>query len=123
MLEKLIFSLLACSLFIVIFFKIIRKNDANYMILLVLQAIGIAINFIEIHLKIDENVFWGTIRYVFAIIIPLAIIIMELRGFNFSELLSVLAAKFFMMIGDTKTAKAILRKAIRRRGQHNDKRC
>ncbi len=112
MLEKLIFSLLACSLFIVIFFKIIRKNDANYMILLVLQAIGIAINFIEIHLKIDENVFWGTIRYVFAIIIPLAIIIMELRGFNFSELLSVLAAKFFMMIGDTKTAKAILVKLV-----------
>ena len=37
---------------------------------------------------------------------------MELRGFNFSELLSVLAAKFFMMIGDTKTAKAILVKLV-----------
>ena len=112
MLEKLIFSLLACSLFIVIFFKIIRKNDANYMILLVLQAIGITVNFVEIRLKIDENVFWGTIRYVFSIIIPLAIIIMELRGFNFSELLSILAAKFFTMIGDTKTAKAILVKLV-----------
>lgn len=112
MLEKLIFSLLACSLFIVIFFKIIRKNDANYMILLVLQAIGITVSFVEINLKIEENIFWGTIRYLFSIIIPLAIIIMELRGFNFSELLSVLAAKFFMMIGDTKTAKAILVKLV-----------
>ena len=37
---------------------------------------------------------------------------MELRGFNFSELLSVTAAKFFMMIGDTKTAKAILVKLV-----------
>ncbi len=112
MLEKLIFSLLACSLFIVIFFKIIRRNDANYMILLVLQAIGITVSFVEINLKIGENIFWGTIRYLFSIIIPLAIIIMELRGFNFSELLSVLAAKFFMMIGDTKTAKAILVKLV-----------
>ncbi len=112
MLEKLIFSLLACSLFIVIFFKIIRRNDANYMILLVLQAIGITVNFVEINLKIEENMFWGTIRYLFSIIIPLAIIIMELRGFNFSELLSVVAAKFFMMIGDTKTAKAILVKLV-----------
>ena len=70
MLEKLIFSLLACSLFIVIFFKIIRKNDANYMILLVLQAIGITVNFVEIHLKIEENVFWGTIRYIFSLRYP-----------------------------------------------------
>ena len=112
MLEKLIFSLLACSLFIVIFFKIIRRNDANYMILLVLQAIGITVSFVEINLKIEENIFWGTLRYLFSIIIPLSIIIMELRGFNFSELLSVLAAKFFMMIGDTKTAKAILVKLV-----------
>lgn len=112
MLEKLIFCLLACSLFIIIFFKIIRRNDANYIILLVLQAIGIAISFIEIRLGIDANLFWGTVRYVFSVIIPFAIIVMELRGFNFSELLSVTAAKFFMMIGDTKTAKAILVKLV-----------
>ena len=112
MLEKLIFSLLACSLFIIIFFKIIRRNDANYIILLVLQAIGITVSFIEIKLRIGENAFWGTIRYVFSIILPLAIIIMELKGFNFSELLSVTAAKFFMMIGDTKTAKTILVKLV-----------
>ena len=112
MLEKLIFSLLACSLFIIIFFKIIRRNDANYIILLVLQAIGITVSFVEIKLGIEENAFWGTIRYVFSIILPLVIIIMELKGFNFSELLSVTAAKFFMMIGDTKTAKTILVKLV-----------
>ncbi len=112
MLEKLIFCLLACSLFIIIFSKIIRRNDANYIILLVLQAIGIATAFVEINLQIEENIFWWTVRYLFSIIIPLAIIFMELKGFNFSELLSVTAAKFFMMIGDTKTAKAILVKLV-----------
>ena len=112
MLEKLIFCLLSCSLFIIIFSKIIRRNDANYIILLVLQAIGIATAFVEINLQIGENAFWWTVRYLFSIIIPLAIIFMELKGFNFSELLSVTAAKFFMMIGDTKTSKAILVKLV-----------
>ena len=68
MLEKLVFNLLACSLFIIIFFKIIRRDDANYIILLVLQAIGITISFIEIKLQIEGNTFWKTIRYLFSIV-------------------------------------------------------
>lgn len=113
MIEKLVFNLLACSLFIIIFFKIIRKDDANYIGLLVLQAIGITISFIEIRLGIDiSNFTVAVIRYILSIIIPFVIIVMELRGFNFSELVSVVAAKFFMMIGDTKTAKAILVKLV-----------
>ena len=113
MLEKLVFNLLACSLFIIIFFKIIRRDDANYIILLVLQAIGITISFIEIKLGIDlSNFSVAAIRYIISVIIPFIIIVMELRGFNFSELLSVLAARFFMMIGDTKMAKAILVKLV-----------
>ncbi len=89
MLEKVVFMLLAFSLFIIIFSKIIRKNDANYIIALVLEAIGITVSFIEIKLKIGENVFWGTLRYLFSIILPLAIIMIEIRGINFSELLSI----------------------------------
>ena len=65
MLEKLVFNLLACSLFIIIFFKIIRRDDANYIILLVLQAIGITISFIEIKLGIDlSNFSVAAIRYI-----------------------------------------------------------
>ena len=57
MLEKLIFNILAFSLFIIVFFKIIRKNDTNYISILILEAIGIAISFIEIKLHITENMF------------------------------------------------------------------
>ena len=93
MLEKLVFNLLACSLFIIIFFKIIRRDDANYIILLVLQAVGITISFIEIRLGIDiSNFSVAAIRYIFSIIIPFVIVVMELKGLNFSEILSVLAA-------------------------------
>lgn len=112
MFEKILFNLLAFSLFIIIFFKIIRKNDTNYISLLVLQAIGITISFIEIRLGISENLLWGTIRYLFSIIIPFLIIIIEVKGINFSEILSVLAARFFIMIGNTKAAKAILVKLV-----------
>lgn len=112
MLEKVVFMLLAFSLFIIIFFKIIRKNDANYIIALVLEAIGITISFIEIKLKIGENVFWGTLRYLLSIILPLAVIIIEARGVNFSELLSIAVAKFLLLIGDKRAAKAVLIKLV-----------
>ena len=113
MLEKLVFNLLACSLFIIIFFKIIRKDDANYIGLLILQAIGITISFVEIRLGIDiSNFTVAAIRYILSILIPFAIVVMEIKGLNFSEILSVIAAKFFMMIGDTKTAKTILVKLV-----------
>lgn len=112
MFEKVLFNLLAFSLFIIIFFKIIRKNDANYMILLILQAIGISISFIEIKLGIDESVFWGTVRYLFSIIIPFIIIAMEINGINFSEILSIALAKFLIMKGDNKAAKQVLIKLV-----------
>ncbi len=112
MLEKIIFNLLAFSLFIIIFFKIIRRKDLNYTFSLVLQLIGIIIGLIELRLKFDESLALGLIRYLFSILIPFIIIIMELGGINFSEALSVLGAKFFMALGDTKTAKKILVKLV-----------
>ncbi len=46
LIEKFIFNILAFSLFIIVFSKLIRKNDTNYIsILLVLGAIGILLNF------------------------------------------------------------------------------
>lgn len=112
MVEKIIFNLLAFSLFIVIFFKIIRRNDSNYVFLLVLQALGICISFVEIKLGLEETAGWCILRYVVSVVIPLAILILEFRGINFSELISVVLAKFFIMIGDNKTAKSILLKLV-----------
>lgn len=112
MFEKLLFNLIAFSLFIIIFFKIIRKNDTNYIALLIIQAFGIAISFIEIRLGIVESILWRSLRYLFSVILPFLIIILEVKGINFSEILSVFAANFFIMIGDTKTAKTILVKLV-----------
>ena len=112
MIEMIIFNLLAFSLFIVIFFKIFRRNDANYIFVLLLEAIGIIISFVEIRFKITESFGWFILRYVLAVIIPLFVFIIEYRGINFSELMSVIAAKICVIFGNTKFAKAILQKLV-----------
>lgn len=112
MFEMIWFNLLAFSLFIIIFFKIIRKNDTNYIGILVLEAIGITISFIEIKLGLEENVFFGVIRYLFSVVLPLIIILIEIKGINFSEILSIVAARLCAFIGDTKMAKSILVKLV-----------
>lgn len=112
LLEKILFNLIAFSIFIIIFFKIIKKNDTNYVGILVLQALGVAISFIEIKIGIDANTFFKTLRYVCSIVIPVLVILMELRGINFSEVVSSIFAKILMMIGDYKAAKTVLIKMV-----------
>lgn len=51
LIEKLIFNMLAFSLFIIIFAKLIKRNDTTYVIMLGIEALGIAVNFIEIIIR------------------------------------------------------------------------
>lgn len=108
MVEKILFNMIAFSLFIIIFSKIIRRNDTNYISLLVLEAIGIAICFFEIMLDLHSGIIVKIIRWTLSIVIPGLVIILELRGVNFSEILALFAAKFLCFIGDQKDAKTVL---------------
>ncbi len=112
MLEKICFTLISFAIFIILFFKMIRKNDTNYVGVLVLDAIGIAISFIEIKIGMDANSFFKGLRYLFSIIIPVLILLIELNGINFSEVISVIMAKILMAFGDDKAAKSILIKLV-----------
>ena len=112
MIEKLLFNMFAFSFFIIIFLKIIRKNDTNYFIALILQAVGIAISFIELRLGLNESLFWGIVRYLLSIVIPIVIIIIESCGLNFSELLSISSAYIAIFFKDNKKAKEILVKLV-----------
>jgi len=111
-LEKIFFNLIAFSIFIIIFFKIIRKNDTNYVGILVLQAIGVAISFIEIKIGIDANMFFKVLRYLLSIILPCFVIFIELKGLNFSEIISSILAEIFILMGDNKAAKNVLIKLV-----------
>lgn len=112
MLEKVLFDLIAVALFIVILIKVISKNDSNYIIILILEAVGILTSFVEIKLKMSANIFFKCIRYFFSIIIPVLIIFMELKGINFSELISASIATLLLYIGNDKAAKSILIKLV-----------
>ena len=108
LIEKIIFNLLAFSLFSAIFFKMIKKNDSNYVIILCLQATGIAINFIEIIFVLHISGFIRFIMYLLSIIIPIVIILVESRNINFSEIICISIAKISKLTGNTKLAKNVL---------------
>ena len=106
--EKIIFNVLAFSFFIIMFFKMIKKNDANYVMILCLQALGIAINFIEIIFKLQIGMTLRVIMYVITIVLPIIIIYMEHRGLNLSELLYITLAKIALLFNNSKQAKKFL---------------
>ena len=109
MLIKILITLTSFMLFIFIFFfKLIKKNDTNYLWILGMQTIGILVNFIQIIFKILKNSFWNGIIYVFAIIIPILVFVLEYKKINISELMYIAISKYYMSIGNDKKAKKYL---------------
>lgn len=113
MIGKIVFSLLSFLLFVYVFiFKLIKKNDTTYLFVLVSQAIGIALNFIQILFNMLNGTFFMIITYFLCIIIPALVLILEIKGINFSELLSVGISKIYILFGNRKKAKDILNNLV-----------
>lgn len=103
--EQLIFTVIAFGLFVYIFFKMIKENDTNYIGILIIEAIGIALNFIEVLFKIEIGLFFMILKYISAIIVPVAIMIIEKKGIPLIQVLNVLKAKIYLKAGNNKKAK------------------
>jgi len=109
MLGNVIFTTAAFVLFIYIFlYKMIRKNDTTYLVILLLQALGILINLIQILFNALRGDFFTVICFILCIVIPALVILVELRGTNFSEIMYLIAAKCYGLAGNDKKAKDIL---------------
>ncbi len=109
MIGKIVFSLISFLLFTYVFiFKLIKKNDTTYLIVLISQAIGILLNFIQILFNILNGAFFICITYALCIIVPGLVLILETKGINFSEMLSMGISKIFIVFGNRKKAKDIL---------------
>ena len=66
LIEQLIFIIIAFALFVYMFYQLIKKNDTKYVPILAIQALGIAIDFIQLYFtKEDLNVFGKIIIYIF----------------------------------------------------------
>ena len=73
--EQLIFAIIAFALFIYMFYKMIKDNETSYVILIIMQAFGIVLNFIEIISKVQlnlvpENLIQDDIKFVYGIATP-----------------------------------------------------
>lgn len=109
MIEKIIVTLVSFLLFIyVFFFKMIKKNDTNYIIILGIEAIGILINFIQIIFGVLKIGFFNGIVYIFSIIIPVIVFLLEYKNINVSEMMYVCASKICLLFGNAKKAKELL---------------
>ena len=106
--EQFIFTVISLAIFVYMFFKMIKNNDTSYIIILILEAIGIAINFLEFVLFIELNMVCNVLKYVFSIVIPGSVIILEMRGITLTEIVNIARAKFYISVENDKKAKEAL---------------
>lgn len=78
--EQLIFTVIAFAIFVYMFFRMIKNNDTTYVVVLVLEAIGIALNFVEVLFGIKLNMLLVILKYILSIILPIFIIILEKKN-------------------------------------------
>lgn len=108
LLEQLIFIVVSFALFVLVFLKMIKNNDTTYVIFLVLEAIGIAISFMEVLFSLHINMVLKVLMYLFSVILPLLILVLEKSKINIIEKINMLKAKLYFNMGNNKKAKQIL---------------
>ncbi|MCI8637538.1 MAG: tetratricopeptide repeat protein [Clostridia bacterium] len=106
--EQLIFTVISFTIFVYMFFRMIRNNDTTYVAILLLEAVGIALNFLEVLFTIKLNTVFIILKYILAIILPIGIIILEKRNITLFELVHIQKAKLYLKLGDNKKAKQAL---------------
>lgn len=108
LIERIFFNLCAFSLFIILFFRMIKKNDTTYVSILVLEAIGIATGFIELVSKVYFGNIVRGISYFLAILLPILIFIVEKKFMDYAELKNTFLSRVCMLLHNTKAAKKYL---------------
>ena len=106
--EQLIFAVISLAIFVYMFFKMVKNNDTSYVVLIIIEAIGIALNFIEVLFGVKLNIIFLIMKYVFSIVIPIIIITIEKRGTSLIEVSNLFKVKIYTMFGNEKKAKETL---------------
>lgn len=107
--ETLIFGIVSFALFMYIFYQLVKKNDTQYVPILAIEAIGIAVKLVDIYVDADNiNIFIEIIAYFLSILVPIIIMILDKLQGNFKDILAVGIVKILLLFGKTKQAKKIL---------------
>ena len=108
LLEQLLFIFVSFAIFVYMFLRMIRRNDTSYVTILVLEAMGIALNFLEVLFDIKLNVLFMILKYVLAVLIPIIVIVLERQKIYLFEATNFIKAKIYLMLGNNKKAKEAL---------------
>lgn len=103
--ERIIFNLLAFSLFLIVFVKMIQKNDTNYIYLLALQALGILIAFVALIAQITLSMFLLICTYILSVFLPIGLLLLEKKGILLSELICEIKVAFAKLTDKEEKAK------------------
>lgn len=106
--EQLIFTIIALAIFVYMFFRMIKNNDTTYIAILILEALGIFLNFVEVLFGKKINSLLVIIKYILAIFLPIGIIILEKKDIYLLEIVNLAKAKTCLLFGNNKKAKQAL---------------
>ncbi len=120
MLEQLFFIFISIILFGIIFFKIIKKNDTSYVLIIAIETIGIAIDLVFLLSNWKMNIIIKIIEYLMSVILPLAIIILEMKNIDIIHHFKGSSVDIFILTGNYKKAKEILMKIIEKNEENYD---
>lgn len=112
LIERIIFNILAFVFFILMFLKMVKKNDTNYVAFLAIQALGITLSFLEV---MNGVIQWSGIKlfsYIVSILLPVVVFYLDNRNVNIIELAYVFVAKLLQLMKKEKKSKKILNDLI-----------
>ncbi len=110
--ERIFFNILAFLFFIIMFYRMVKKNDTNYIAILVIQATGIAFSFFEILMGKLEWTFLKLVSYIMSIALPIIVIYYENRNVNIIAKTQLLLVKINLLKNNKTQAKKRLENLI-----------
>ncbi len=114
MIERILFNVIALGLFLFLFFRMIQKNDTNYLYILALQALGITISFILLFIKVELSIYFFLLTYFLSILLPILVILIERKGITLTEAIFLAIAKLYSKMGKEEKAKQVLQKLVQK---------
>ena len=105
MAEQLIFIILSIILFVIIFFKMIKKNDTSYVPILAIEALGITIDFVVLSSNHKMNIVVKFLIYLMSVVLPFVLILLEKNNKNIMIKLKMAIIDMYMAFGNYKKAK------------------
>lgn len=116
---EFVFIIFAFILFMLVFFRMIKKNDTGYVIILAMQAIGIGMDLIKLICQINNmNILFILMSWILAVILPIMILIFRGQEGNLEERILMLKVKINLFFKNNKNAKENLLKIINKKPQN-----